>query len=297
MRGQAFKLDACNLAVEVYHVPTIYKVEQTQDSSTTFALESQMIGYYLNNWTPSWLCFFFFYQDSISSPIKINYTSLPATMVTSNKVLECSFSSLLGYYSQIKKIEAKGISDLNQYFYDKSVEWANLIIDGVFIQAHLMEISDPYQATHFQKIYHPGSLITVQGFFLGYAKEDVQLKLENFDDGSILFYSSTCSVLSQIKLECLLPLTFTAYGEFIVTLVATATQFQVSDSNILNLIVLPVPNVVSVSPTKTFVASLSELGEALQYQINLKVAFDSVQDTELINNFKQLVLERSICEL
>jgi hypothetical protein len=47
----------------------------------------------------------------------------------------------------IKMIEVHGITNLQDYFYDKSAKWLNKYVDPVFMLSHLVAIVDHEKAT------------------------------------------------------------------------------------------------------------------------------------------------------
>lgn len=91
----------CQKEINVYHVPTIYSVQTSIDIPNQY-INTNTIGYYLDNYSTQWFCFWFFYEDDLNFPFKIDYDSIAATELTANKKLECKLSYLLQFYTVIQ---------------------------------------------------------------------------------------------------------------------------------------------------------------------------------------------------
>ena len=108
-------------------------------------IDSQLLGYYLDNWSSNaWYCFTFFFQDKLSHlPFKIQYDALPATTILlPNQKLQCKFSDILQFYSVAKNLEVKGFTNLEDYFYDRTVQIKDYNVDTIFVMSHLVTLVD-----------------------------------------------------------------------------------------------------------------------------------------------------------
>ena len=85
--------------------------------------------------------------------------------------MECKFSDALTFYTQTHFIYTAGVTDLDRHFIDRSIqvysrrERDRRSIQGVFVLAHLVELTDPLQ-TEDWKLYHPRDTIHISGYFI-----------------------------------------------------------------------------------------------------------------------------------
>jgi len=140
---------------------------------------------------------------------------------------------------RIKKIEVEGISDMESYFYDKTVEHLNKLVDPIFLRSHITAVSP--------SVSHPSSIIQIKGYFLNNAPLiHAQFILES--SPTTTFTSAPCAVLEAIRIECIIPPSIsTAFGEYFIKL-TDASGTQISDQNIAIVYVAPKPTILSVTP-------------------------------------------------
>ena len=102
--------------------------------------------------------------------------------------IECRFSDALYFFSTFKKLEIRGMTNLQDFFYEKTISWMSKPIDNIFIYSHLVAIVDPevfslepklrgdtsvQRSMTSQKldcINHPKDIIGITGFFLNNTK-------------------------------------------------------------------------------------------------------------------------------
>jgi len=107
-------------------------------------VDTEIFGHYLQNWSSQWLCFFFIFEEQIASPVKILYSSLPETFLfAGQRRVECRFSDALYFFSTFKKLEVKGLTNLQDYFYNRTLTWKNRNIERVHLYSHLVCMVDP----------------------------------------------------------------------------------------------------------------------------------------------------------
>ena len=77
-------------------------------------------------------------------------------------------------------------------------------------------------------------------------KQPFHAKLTYILDQTVTIASNACSVKSSTLVTCLLPAGPLAnYGEYLVSLEEIASTLQISDENILSLVILPKPNLLA----------------------------------------------------
>ena len=138
----------------------------------------------MNNWSTKWLCFFYIFEDTINAPIKILYNQLPTFLLMADqRRIECRFSDALYFFSTFKKLQVKGMTNLQDFFYDGAVNYMSKSVDNVFVFSHMVAIVDPLRfvrpssikrgqsqpslmSQRVDLINHPGDLIGISGYFL-----------------------------------------------------------------------------------------------------------------------------------
>jgi hypothetical protein len=97
--------------------------------------------------------------------------------------LQCRFSDALYFFTTFRKFEVKGMTNLQDYFYNRTLQWKNTPIDRVFIFSHIVALVDPItfkadsmidhnsiQRIIFDQrveiVNHPGDVIGIAGFFI-----------------------------------------------------------------------------------------------------------------------------------
>lgn len=69
---------------------------------------------------------------------------MPSSLLTTDKrKVQCRFTDVLYFYTTFRKYEVKGISNLQDFFYNRTLTWKNTAIDNVFIYSHLVALVDP----------------------------------------------------------------------------------------------------------------------------------------------------------
>jgi len=117
-------------------------------------VDTEIIGHYLNHFSNQWLCFFFIFEEKINAPIKIIYNELPDYILMADKRrIECRFSDALYFFSTFKKLEIRGMTNLQDFFYDKTIASMSKQIDNLFIYSHLVAIVDPetFSVNNYQR--------------------------------------------------------------------------------------------------------------------------------------------------
>lgn len=77
-------------------------------------------------------------------------------------------------------------------------------------------------------------------------------------DPAIIKYSDACLIFDANNIRCTLPSTsnsgaITEFGEYLISVVDSNTKTQLSDENILSIIILPSPIVSSASPIHSYI--------------------------------------------
>lgn len=125
-------------------MPTVTHYTSIQESSNQYLIDTEIIGHYLNHFSNQWLCFFYIFEDKIKAPLKILYNELPDYILFADRRrIECRFSDALYFFSTFKKLEIKGMTNLQDFFYDKTINWKSEPINSMFIYSHLVTIVDP----------------------------------------------------------------------------------------------------------------------------------------------------------
>ena len=57
--------------------------------------------------------------------------------------IECRFSDALYFFSTFKKLEIKGMTNLQDFFYDGIINSMSKSVENMFIYSHLVAIVDP----------------------------------------------------------------------------------------------------------------------------------------------------------
>ena len=67
--------------------------------------------------------------------------------------IECRFSDALYFFSTFKKLEIRGMTNLQDFFYDKTIASMSKQIDNLFIYSHLVAIVDPetFSVNNYQR--------------------------------------------------------------------------------------------------------------------------------------------------
>lgn len=151
-----------------------------------------MFGHYLQNWQSQWLCFYYLFEEHIKAPIKVRYSLLPETLQTGNNhITQCRFSDALYFFNTFRKFEVKGMTNLQDFFYSKTLSWQNTPVDRVFIYSHLVAVVDPLKFSvdpnsghktiqraileqRLDIVSHPGDVIGIAGFFLNNTLLDIK---------------------------------------------------------------------------------------------------------------------------
>lgn len=105
-------------------MPTVTHYTSIQESSNQYLIDTEIIGHYLNHFSNQWLCFFYIFEDKINAPLKILYNELPDYILFADRRrIECRFSDALYFFSTFKKLEIKGMTNLQDFFYDKTINF------------------------------------------------------------------------------------------------------------------------------------------------------------------------------
>ncbi len=240
-------------------------------------IDSEIIGHYLNNWSNQWLCFFYIFEERINAPIKILYNQLPSFLLQADRRrIECRFSDALYFFSTFKKLQIAGMTNLKDFFYDGTVHYKNKAIENMFLYSHLVAIVDPQtfqmskalnrgdpsiqpslMSQKIDVINHPGDIIGITGYFLDNTKLGVMAQLTALSDQSVKFFSRPCVIMSSVYITCQIPSVFDVYGYFLISLYENGTMYKVNDENILQIMVLPRPAIMSTS-MDTYVTRVSD---------------------------------------
>jgi hypothetical protein len=80
----------------------------------------------------------------MNTPVKIVYSKLPETFLSAdNKRIDCRFSDALFFFSTFKRFETQGMTNLQDYFYNRTLAWKNTEINRIFLYSHLVCMVDP----------------------------------------------------------------------------------------------------------------------------------------------------------
>ena len=74
-------------------MPTIWRIEEQQNTTNAYLFDTYIYGRYLDNLTPTqWLCFYFFYEMDADLPYKVSYDQGAQAQAST---LTCSFAHSL----------------------------------------------------------------------------------------------------------------------------------------------------------------------------------------------------------
>ena len=180
----------------------------------------------------------------------------------------------------------------------------------VFFRSHLVEIVDDRTRPAPDElpssgVFHPGETVRIRGFFLDNSPLGVVLRLTYLEDpGAVVSGVEACRAHGNGQLEtwCTLPVatSFGAFGEYLVGLEEQGTGQPLSDDrSLLVLLVLPVPQILAVTPGEAVVSSLTELGEAEDRLLQVRIDFGwgPASGTQELETFRQSYLEQVRCRL
>jgi hypothetical protein len=119
------------------------------------------------------------------------------------------------------------MTNLQDFFYDKTVNWISKPIKNMFLYSHLVAIVDPevfnvnadpqrgdtsvqrtLMSQRIDVINHPGDIIGIVGFFLNNTELGMMAMLTGLQDKSVKLYTNPCQVVSPVFITCKLPLRF-----------------------------------------------------------------------------------------
>jgi hypothetical protein len=153
--GVEYQTNSCEKQINVYHVPTITDITSVQGSPNQYMIDTEIFGYYLQNWESQWLCFFYMFEEHLKAPVKIRFSELPSTFLTSDmRRVQCRFTDALYFLTTFRRFEVKGITNLQDFFYNKTLTWKNSPVNSMFIFSHLVATVDPLTFTSEPNIAH-----------------------------------------------------------------------------------------------------------------------------------------------
>lgn len=80
-----YQTSSCEKKIDVYHIPTITYITSVQGSPNQYMIDTDIFGYYLQNWQSQWLCFFYLFEEHLNTPVKIKYGELQEAFLSSDK--------------------------------------------------------------------------------------------------------------------------------------------------------------------------------------------------------------------
>ena len=180
----------------------------------------------------------------------------------------------------------------------------------VFFRSHLAEIVDDHlppapDELPSSGVFHPGETIHVRGYFLDNSPLGVVLRLTHLaGDSAVISGLEACRAHGngQFEAKCALPpaASFSSFGEFLVGLEEQGTgQLLSDDHGLLVLLVLPVPEILGVTPGEAAVSSLTGHGDAERGLLQLRVDFGwgPASGTQALEAFRQDYLGQVRCRL
>jgi len=191
---------------------------------------------------------------------------------------------------------------------------AEQLAGKVFFRAHLVEIVDEHlpaapDGLPSSGVFHPGETVRIRGFFLDSSPAGAVLRLTHLEDPTVVVSGlGACGAApggearGQLETWCVIPpsSSFSAFGEFLVGLEERGTgQLLSDDHGLLVLLVLPVPEILTVAPGEAVVSSLTERGEAARRLLRVSIDFGwgPATGTQALEAYRQSYLAQVRCRL
>ena len=127
----------------------------------------------------------------------------------------------------------------------------------------------------------------------------MKVKFESADDPSQTSFSHLCKINSATQIECQIQSDHSLFGELLVSLEELDSRIKLNDDVYLSVLVLPLPTLRTISPLETYVSANTRTREAQTVKLQLKLGFGEGpgEDELLLQKFKHMVVDQTICRM
>ena len=251
----------CNYQVTVHHPATIsYLARKIHPGS--YKLDFDIFGSNLNS--KAWFCYFVITTAKI--PQKTIVTKGASIPISDNQIV-CKFTDFLKYYQENKYVHLKGISNVEDYFYNQLINWKSPLLSEIMIKAYLLSVTP--------EILHSGSEMKIRGLFIPDNLNISVIFRHLMDSNIILKSASECLQTNKANnIICISP-TFLTSGYYSIGLVDSEEE-MINDNKLLRVLIVKEPVVVDIEETTHSVADSS-------YRRILKVETEPIDSLNVVH--------------